>query len=70
MMATPVTIEGPRFHVGAARPLFEVREGGPRNFYDVTPDARFLVNLASDSSDLSSITLVVNWAGELETGRK
>ena len=70
MMAAPVTVEGPRFDVGAARPLFEVRAGGLRNFYDVTPDSRFLVNLASDSSDLSSITLVVNWAGELETGRK
>ena len=61
-----VTAEGSRFDVGAVRSLFDVRPGGPRNFFDVTPDARFLVNSAPERSDTSPITLVVNCAAELE----
>jgi Tol biopolymer transport system component len=69
MMAAPVTTEGTRLTVGAVRPLFEFRQGGPRSAYDVTPDTRFLVNAAPDRSDTSPITLVVNWSAELATNR-
>ena len=70
MMGVAVTAEGSRFDVSAVRSLFDIRPGGPRNFFDVTPDARFLVNSAPDRSDTSPITLVVNWAAELEAVRK
>jgi eukaryotic-like serine/threonine-protein kinase len=65
VMAAPVTAEGARFDVGEARLLFEILQGGPRSFFDVTPDTRFLVN-ASERSDMSPITLVVNWTSELD----
>jgi Tol biopolymer transport system component len=70
IMATPVTTEGNRFAVGAARQLFPTRSGGLRSFYDVTPDVRFLVNLAPERSDTMAITLVVNWHAELDANRK
>jgi serine/threonine protein kinase len=65
IMAAAVTAEGDRFDVGAARPLFEVVQGGPRSFFDVTPDTRFLVNVSAERSGTSPITLVVNWHEEL-----
>jgi Tol biopolymer transport system component len=70
IMAAPVTTEGNRFAVGAARQLFRANAGGPRNFYDVTPDMRFLVNAAPERSDTTPITLVVNWHAELEAKGK
>jgi hypothetical protein len=65
-----VTTEGNRFAVGAARQLFQTNAGGPRHFYDVTPDVRFLVNAAPERSDTMSITLVVNWDAELAAKTK
>lgn len=66
IMAAAVTAEGARFDVGAVRAMFEVRAGGPRSFFDVTPDNRFLVNVSPQRSEVSPITLVVNWAAELK----
>jgi hypothetical protein len=56
--------------VGTARRLFQVRQGGPRSFYDLTSDMRFLVNVSPEVSESMPITLVVNWHAELGTNRK
>ena len=68
--AAPVTVEGNRFPVGAARLLVQARQGGPRSFFDLTPDMRLLVNVSPDAGDSLPITLVVNWHAELEAKRR
>jgi hypothetical protein len=70
MMAAPVTTDGNRFAVGAPRRLFQTRPGGPRSFYDVTSDMRFLVNAGPDGSASTPITLVINWHAELDAKTK
>jgi Tol biopolymer transport system component len=62
LMAVPVTLTSSRPDFGVARPLFSVRQGGPRSFYDVTADGRILMITAPDRIISSPITLVVNWA--------
>ncbi len=62
LMAVPVTLTLSRPDFGAVRPLFSVSQGGPRSFYDVTADGRFLIVTAPDRTASSPITLVVNWA--------
>jgi hypothetical protein len=47
--------------------LFEVSPGNSRKFYDVSPDGRLLVNLATDTqTGATPITVVVNWAAAMQ----
>ena len=66
-MSAEVNGAGSAFEVGAVRPLFDIRPGGPRSAYDVSPDGqRFLVNLLAEEPASSPITLVVNWPALLK----
>jgi hypothetical protein len=66
-MVAEVSVKGETLEVGAARPLFEVRPGGPGNLYDVTADGRrFLVNMAVEQQTSAPLTLVQNWTAELK----
>ena len=65
-MAAAVNGAGSAFEVGTVRPLFDVRSGGPRSVYDVSPDGqRFVVNTLVEEAAAVPITLVVNWATAL-----
>lgn len=65
LMTVPVEPLDGDIRMGPARPFLQVRPGGPRSFYDVSPDGeRILLNtLRSEAS--SSITLVQNWHAAL-----
>ncbi len=65
LMAAAVSFTASGIEIGSERPLFQLRPGGPRSFYDVAPDGRFLVVSSTDKPDSSPITLVVNWPGAL-----
>jgi hypothetical protein len=66
-MVSEVKRNGEKLEVGTARPLFEVRPGGPGNLYDVTADGqRFLVNMAAEQQITAPLTLVVNWTADLK----
>ena len=68
LMAAEVNGRGATLEVGAVRPLFDIRRGGPGYVYDVTADGeRFLVNSAVEPKEPSApITLVVNWTADLK----
>ena len=67
LMATEVNVKGDRLEVGATRPVFEIRPGGPGNIYDVTADGqRFLVNRAEEQQTSAPLTLVLNWTADLK----
>ncbi|HMG35549.1 MAG TPA: protein kinase [Blastocatellia bacterium] len=67
LMVAEVNVKGETLEVGAARPLFEIRPGGPGNVYDVTADGqRILVNMAVEQQTSAPITLVVNWTADLK----
>jgi serine/threonine protein kinase/Tol biopolymer transport system component len=67
LMVADVNVKGETLEVGAARPLFEVRPGGPGNLYDVTADGkRLLVNMAVEHQTSAPITLVFNWTADLK----
>jgi len=69
MMAASVNGEASAFQVGAVQPLFQVRGGGPRYFYDVSADGqRFLLNALPEQSTAAAapLTLVVNWTSGLK----
>jgi len=67
LMVAEVNVRGETLEVGAARPLFEVRPGGPGNLYDVTSDGqRFLVNMAVEQQTSAPLTLVQNWRADLK----
>jgi Tol biopolymer transport system component len=67
LMAAAVDGTGTGFGVGAVQPLFEVSPGNSRKFYDVSPDGRLLVNLATDTqTGATPITVVVNWAAAMQ----
>jgi WD40 repeat protein len=67
LMVSEVNVKGETFEVGATRPLFEIRPGGPGNIYDVTVDGqRFLVNAAVEQQITAPITLVLNWTVDLK----
>ena len=65
LMAAEVTLE-PTFSAGIPEGLFDLENyGWP--WYDVTPDGnRFLVNQPIEQPGIESLTLVLNWASELE----
>jgi hypothetical protein len=61
-MSVAVNGAGSALEIGAVRPLFPTRPGGPRSAYDVRPMASaFLVNTLVEEPTSSPITLVVNW---------
>ena len=66
LMAASVTASGAAVDIGQARVLFRVRPGGLRSFFDVAADGRFLFTAARDQAESPPLTLVVNWAAELE----
>jgi len=68
LMAVPIRTNGSELVAGVPEPLFKSRiVGGGRNAvgmrhqYDVAPDGRFLINVVSDDTGSSAITLVLNW---------
>jgi hypothetical protein len=63
-----VTITGPTFETGTARPLFQYhRAGGYSWCYDVSPDGkRFLVAQEPVAKEPTNITLVSAWPRALE----
>jgi hypothetical protein len=64
-MAAQVKTDGANFEVGAIQPLFQTRSLGFGYRYDVANQGnRFLV-VAGLPQDLSPITIVTNWTGEL-----
>ena len=65
LMAAAVSLTASGIEIGSERPLFQLFPGGPRSFYDVAPDGRFLVVSSTDKPDSSPITLVVNWAARM-----
>jgi eukaryotic-like serine/threonine-protein kinase len=79
LIAISVNGQGPAFDVGAAQPLFTLRQGGSataqfgpvaRSFFDVTRDGRrFLVNATPTEAQAGPpppITLVLNWTAALK----
>ena len=69
LMAASVEASADRFDIGAARPLFDVRNVavGRRVPYDVAPDgARFLFNLRTEEAASEPFQLVVNWPATLK----
>ena len=65
LMAAAVSFTASGIEIGSARPLFQLRPSGPRSFYDVAPDGRFLVVSSTDKPESSPITLVVNWMARM-----
>jgi hypothetical protein len=68
LMATPITVKGTMVEVGTAVRLFRPQIlGGGVNLvgrghqYDVAPDGRFLVNVETEASVISPITIILNW---------
>ena len=68
LMSVDVVTEGNSLQVGAPRTLFQTRAkntGLNSPPYDVAPDGRFLLNVAT-STTTPSITLLVNWPALLK----
>ena len=67
LIVSEVNVNGDALQIGAARPLFEIRPGGPGNVYDVSADGqRFLVNMAVEQQITAPLTLVLNWTADLK----
>ncbi len=66
MMAAPITVRGAQLAAGTPVTLFQTRifNGGEASTagreYDVAPDGRFLINMASEGA-AAPITLIQNW---------
>lgn len=66
LMAAPVIVSDSKFETGVAVPLFQTRivSGGLATLvhqYDVSRDGRFLINIRTEESTASAITLILNW---------
>jgi Tol biopolymer transport system component len=66
LMAAPVTISSSGFEPGKPVALFQTRVGGGaaaayRAQYTVSRDERFLINQAIEESNVTPITLILNW---------
>lgn len=67
LIVSEVNVNGDALQIGAARPLFEIRPGGPGNVYDVSADGqRFLVNMAVEQQITAPLILVLNWTADLK----
>jgi eukaryotic-like serine/threonine-protein kinase len=70
LMAVPVTTEGTTFSAGAPRALFEVQMPEqtppyPTDYAVAMDGQRFLVNTVVDQPARPALTVIVNWAAEL-----
>jgi eukaryotic-like serine/threonine-protein kinase len=68
LMAVSISARGPTLDAGTPVKLFRppifgggVNMVGRRHQYDVAPDGRFLINIETESSASSPITIVLNW---------
>ena len=66
LMAASVLAQGPTFETGKPQPLFQTHIvlGGAnsgKQQYDVAPDGRFLINVATEDAAATPITLLLNW---------
>ena len=69
LMAVPIVAQETTFEAGTPTPLFHARIvnygtgtiTSLRSQYDVAPDGRFLMNVATDDSAPLPITVIVNW---------
>lgn len=69
-MAVELSYDSTGITAAPPRPIVTVEVGGPRSFYDVTPDGqRFLVNSVLDRTAAPPITLIVNWPSLLDPSR-
>jgi hypothetical protein len=67
LMAATVNGKGSNLEVGAIKPLFTTRAGGPRSWYAVSPDGqRFLINTIPEQATSAPITVVLNWTAGLK----
>jgi len=67
MMAVKVNAQGGRVELGTPTPLFEAAARNRNGrWYDVSPDGRFLMNMAPPASQAQNFELVVNWPAELK----
>jgi Tol biopolymer transport system component len=66
LQSVPVKAGAGLFEIGQPRLFANVRLLGPRSRYDLAPDGRALVALATDSETTSPMTLVVNWLGQVK----
>jgi len=69
LMTVPITAKGDALDAGTPVVLFQPRivgggtnVVGSRQQYDVAPDGRFLINVTTDETTTTPITLVLNWA--------
>src|SRR5262249_26519380 len=66
LMAVPVTVVGTNFEPGKAAPLFQTRitlgtAAAFRAQYAVSHDDRFLIDQLVEESNVTPITLILNW---------
>ena len=70
LMEVEVKSDTSTFEVGTPKALFQTRlpgYPGPRNYYDVSADSqRFLMNNLFGDISSSPITVVINWASDLQ----
>ena len=71
LVAVDVSIDGPQFQSGAAKPLFapdfRPDRGSGNGVYAVTVDGqRFLVATAVEQRTIAPVTVVMNWAADLK----
>jgi serine/threonine protein kinase len=69
LIAAGVNGKGSSFQVGAVKPLFQTRLGGPRYEYGVSADGhKFLINTAPQQNGATTapITVVLNWTAGLK----
>jgi Tol biopolymer transport system component len=70
LMAAPLAVKGGTLEPGTPAPLFRSRIWGggtdlyQRDQYDVARDGRFLINVTTDDTVTSPITLLQNWKPE------
>jgi Tol biopolymer transport system component len=65
LMAARVNADGSSFEVGAIQPLFQTRSMGFSYRYDVADDGKRFLVVAGLPQELSPITIVTNWTGDL-----
>jgi Tol biopolymer transport system component len=70
MMAAAISGSGASIETVPPTPLFQTRivgggtNSGNKHQYAVSPDVRFLINVAAGDSTVAPITLILNWSPE------
>ena len=68
MMSADVKTDGPAFEYGPPKPLFETRmifQYGGSDFFDVTPDGKFLIGTLVGEPTSPAPTVILNWTAAL-----